>query len=99
MTAASPERVIKKVVRDARAKGDQEATRSESYAEAFPIKMFSDPETTKILHLQPGTLAKWRDRGKPALPFVRVGARIFYLEKDLEEFLLKTRRVDPAATD
>jgi excisionase family DNA binding protein len=44
-------------------------------------------EAAALLNIQPSTLAAWRVRGYPQLPFVRVGRCIRYRRQDLEAFI------------
>jgi Helix-turn-helix domain len=51
-------------------------------------ELLSPTETTRRLHVTYGTLAVWRCTHRKALPFVRIGRKIFYREEDIENFIL-----------
>jgi len=40
-----------------------------------------------LLKIQPATLATWRVKGRPHLPFVRVGRCIRYRRQDIAAFI------------
>ena len=47
----------------------------------------SAEQAADLLDVSPSTLAKWRQSGEPALPYLRIAGRIRYRAKDVEEFL------------
>lgn len=49
--------------------------------------LLTDDEAAALLKLQPATLAAWRLRGHPALPFVRVGRCVRYRRRDVLAFI------------
>ena len=44
-------------------------------------------DTARRLHITYGALAVWRCTDRRALPFVRIGRKIFYREQDIEKFI------------
>ena len=49
--------------------------------------LLTEDEAAALLKLQPGTLATWRVRGRPHLPFVRVGRCVRYRQQDISAFI------------
>jgi len=49
--------------------------------------LFTVPETSKLLKISPHTLRSWIFQRK--VPVVRLGRRVFFREKDLEEMIKK----------
>ena len=49
--------------------------------------LLTEREATTLLNIRPSTLATWRVRGHPHLPFVRVGRCIRYRRQDLAAFI------------
>ena len=49
--------------------------------------LLTPTETARRLHVVYGTLAVWRCTHRKALPFVRIGRKIFYREQDIEKFI------------
>lgn len=50
-------------------------------------QLLSPTETARRLGITYGGLAIWRCKKKKALPFVRIGRKIFYREQDIEKFI------------
>jgi len=49
-------------------------------------------ETAEILGVSPKTLAVWRCRKTIELPYVKAGRKVWYLERDIADFLERNRR-------
>ena len=49
--------------------------------------LLTEDEAAALLKLQPATLATWRVRGRPHLPFVRVGRCVRYRPQDISAFI------------
>lgn len=49
--------------------------------------LLTEDEAAAILKVQPATLATWRVRGRPTLPFVRVGRCVRYRQQDIAAFI------------
>lgn len=49
--------------------------------------LLTEDEAAALLKVQPATLATWRVRGRPNLPFVRVGRCVRYRQQDLIAFI------------
>jgi hypothetical protein len=49
--------------------------------------LLTESEAAKLLKIQPATLATWRSRGWPHLPFVRVGRCVRYRPQDIVAFI------------
>ena len=49
--------------------------------------LLTEDETAALLKIQPATLATWRVRGHPHLPFVRVGRCVRYRRQDITAFI------------
>lgn len=49
--------------------------------------LLTESEAAALLKVQPATLAAWRLRGHPRLPFVRVGRCVRYRAQDLAAFI------------
>ena len=49
--------------------------------------LLTEDEAAALLKVQPATLATWRVRGRPNLPFVRVGRCVRYRLEDLIAFI------------
>ena len=49
--------------------------------------LLTETEAAQFLNIQPSTLATWRVRGIPHLPFVRVGRCIRYRRQDISLFI------------
>lgn len=52
-------------------------------------------EAAAYLRVKPSTLAAWASLGTVALPYHRIGARVFYCQADLDA-LIESGRIDPA---
>jgi len=53
---------------------------------ADPVLLTED-EAAQLLKIQPATLAPWRVKGRPILPFVRVGRCVRYRRQDILSFI------------
>ncbi|MCC6297094.1 MAG: helix-turn-helix domain-containing protein [Pseudomonadales bacterium] len=53
---------------------------------ADPVLLTED-EAAQLLKIQPATLACWRVKGRPHLPFVRVGRCVRYRRQDILVFI------------
>lgn len=49
--------------------------------------LLTEDEAAAFLKVQPATLATWRVRGRPNLPFVRVGRCVRYRQQDISAFI------------
>lgn len=49
--------------------------------------LLTEDEAAALLKVQPATLATWRVRGRPHLPFVRVGRCVRYRPQDIGAFI------------
>ena len=49
--------------------------------------LLNEAEAAAQLSIKPATLAAWRVKGRPHLPFVRVGRCVRYRLKDIEAFI------------
>lgn len=49
--------------------------------------LLTEDEAAALLNIQPATLATWRVRGRPNLPFVRVGRCVRYRRQDISAFI------------
>ncbi len=49
--------------------------------------LLTEDEAAVLLKVQPATLATWRMRGRPNLPFVRVGRCVRYRRQDISAFI------------
>ena len=49
--------------------------------------LLTENEAAALLKVQPATLATWRVRGRPNLPFVRVGRCVRYRQQDISAFI------------
>lgn len=58
--------------------------------------LLEEKEAAKRLHLACGTLRVWRCERKYPLAFVKIGARVFYREEDIQKFI--EARTDPGVT-
>nr|WP_067285806.1 helix-turn-helix domain-containing protein [Marinobacterium profundum] len=59
-------------------------------------RKLSPKEVAEILDSTVATLAVWRSTGrhKEKLPFLKIGAKVRYLERDVEAFLEGCRRTE-----
>lgn len=62
-------------------------------AARFPSipETMSDREAAAVLGVKPGTLACWRSRRHPQIPYTKCGAKVRYFVADIAEFLEKNR--------
>lgn len=49
--------------------------------------LLTEDEAAQLLKIQPATLATWRVKGRPNLPFVRVGRCVRYRRQDILAFI------------
>jgi len=49
--------------------------------------LLTEGEAAQLLKIQPATLATWRVKGRPHLPFVRVGRCVRYRRQDILAFI------------
>ena len=49
--------------------------------------LLTEDEAASLLKIQPATLATWRVKGRPNLPFVRVGRCVRYRRQDILAFI------------
>lgn len=49
--------------------------------------LLTEDEAAHLLKIQPATLATWRVKGRPNLPFVRVGRCVRYRLQDILAFI------------
>ncbi len=49
--------------------------------------LLTDAQASEFLTVAPKTLAVWRCRGVPRIPFIKLGACVRYRLSDLREFL------------
>jgi len=50
-------------------------------------ELWDSNEVARRLHIKYGTLAKWRCLQSKALPFCKIGNKIFYRPQDVENFV------------
>jgi excisionase family DNA binding protein len=55
-------------------------------------KLMSPGEVCEILGIHPATLYRWRARGKPLLPAVKVGRLLKYRPQDVDALLSRSER-------
>jgi len=60
-----------------------------------PCAMLTDDEAACLLGVQPSTLARWRMRGWPNVPYVRMGRIIRYRRGDVDAWIAKQTRNAP----
>ena len=53
------------------------------------MKIYTSKEVCHLLNIAPKLLARYRNDG--LLPYSRVGDKYWYTQKDIEEFLKRTR--------
>lgn len=63
---------------------------------ATPQKLLTRCEAAERLNLSPKTLDNWRSTQAAALPYVKLGGRIRYLESDIQRFIDRSRVDAPA---
>lgn len=66
---------------------DQLKTAVASVVKAAQEERFSNAEAAFYLGISPHTLNSWRCTKVPFIPYIKVGARVFYRRADLDEFL------------
>lgn len=59
--------------------------------------LLTEDEAASLLKIQPATLATWRVRGRPHLPFVRVGRCVRYRRQDIAAFIVGHMAGGPGA--
>jgi len=58
------------------------------------MPLFDEDQAAEYLCLSPRTLQRWRGEGRgPA--YRKVGKRVLYAQRDLEEFVEKSRYIPP----
>lgn len=57
------------------------------HADNAAATLLTEDEAAALLKVQPATLATWRVRGHPDLPFVRVGRCVRYRPQDIAAFI------------
>ena len=55
--------------------------------------LITPEETAKVLNTTPGVLAVWRCERRYKLPYVKIGSKVMYRVRDVEEFI--TSRMVP----
>jgi len=68
---------------------------SANRSEAIPQSV-SDAEAAEVLGIKRQTLACWRCRKHPKIPYLKIGRSVRYYVSDLAEFFEKSRRGDTA---
>ena len=58
------------------------------------VKVFNEQEASTLLRLSPRTLEAWRRR-QMGPPYVRLGRRVVYLERDVLHWLYQHRKEHP----
>lgn len=53
--------------------------------------LLSTAETAKQLGIAEQTLRKWRSKGDPLIPYVKIGKLVKYSQKDIDEFIESCR--------
>ena len=56
------------------------------------MKLLTTEQTADVLGIKPQSLAVWRLRGTPRLPFRKIGQLVRYAESDIEKFLASATR-------
>lgn len=59
-------------------------------------ELLTREEAARYLGVSPGTLAVWASTKRYRLPYYKIGAKVFYDRRDLDQFLASCR-VDVAA--
>jgi hypothetical protein len=61
-----------------------------------PAELIAERDAAALIHLKPATLAAWRCNAarRKRLPYVKVGARVFYRRADIAAWLADQMRVD-----
>ncbi len=44
-------------------------------------------EAGELLNVRPETLAVWRSTKRYAIPYVKIGSRVFYRQEDIDNFI------------
>ena len=57
----------------------------------LPEKLLTREEAAAILRVKPATLAAWVSRETVHLPFVKIGGRTHYLERDIAALINRSR--------
>jgi hypothetical protein len=54
-----------------------------------PAELIAESEAAALIHVKPATLAAWRCNAarRKGLPYLKVGARVFYRRADISEWL------------
>jgi hypothetical protein len=59
--------------------------------------LITPEETAKVLNTTPGVLAVWRCERRYKLPYVKIGSKVMYRVRDVEEFI--TSRTMPGVVE
>jgi Helix-turn-helix domain len=59
--------------------------------------LITPEETAKVLNTTPGVLAVWRCEQRYKLPYVKIGSKVMYRVRDVEEFI--TSRTMPGVAE
>ena len=61
-------------------------------------KLLTTKEVSEILGIKPDTLAVWRCTGRYDIPYVKIGGRVRYKEKDIAKFIERQthKKVNPS---
>jgi len=68
------------------------------HADIAAATLLTEDEAAALLKVQPATLATWRVRGHPDLPFVRVGRCVRYRPQDIAAFIASHLRRSTGTT-
>jgi hypothetical protein len=61
--------------------------------DSIPVSQLLTPEqAAEILHVGPATLSVWRCTGRYALPYLKMGHKVFYRAGDLRAFIARRTR-------
>jgi excisionase family DNA binding protein len=58
------------------------------------VDLLDSKEAADALNTKASTLAAWRFRGEPRLPFVKLGSKVLYRRSDVLAFLESNYRAD-----
>ncbi|MCG9697185.1 helix-turn-helix domain-containing protein [Shewanella sp. Isolate11] len=63
---------------------------------SFLHDRLSNQDAANYLGVKPETLDVWRSAGRYAIPFVKVGRRVFYRQSDLDAFIASRTQTQTA---
>lgn len=63
---------------------------------SFPQDRLSNKEAANYLGIKSETLDVWRSAGRYALPFIKVGRRVFYRKSTLDAFIASRTQTQTA---